>query len=114
MSGEQAPEIVSLHQGGVLSAISRSNGKTVPCMGFVRLLTWLVIGYFLWAMVRNYLRKQESLRKKQTPAQPASPALIVKCRQCGLHLPQPEAVSGNDQWFCGDEHRRQWLASRQD
>lgn len=83
-------------------------------MGLIRLLTWLVIGYFLWAMVRNYLRKQEALRKGRAADQPASPVLVVKCRKCGLHLPQSEAVSGSDEWFCGDEHRRQWLATRQD
>lgn len=114
MSGKQAPEIVSLHQGTVLSAISRSNGKTVAVMGLIRLLTWLVIGYFLWAMVRNYLRKQEALRNKQATTKADSPVLIVKCRQCGLHLPQSDAVGSNDAWFCGEEHRRQWRAASQD
>ncbi len=96
-----------------MSAISRSNGKTVAYMGLIRLLTWLVIGYFLWAMVRNYLRKQESLRNKQASTKSDSPVLIVKCRQCGLHLPQSEAVSADTEWFCGDEHRLLWLGRRQ-
>ncbi len=83
-------------------------------MGLIRLLTWLVIGYFLWAMVRNYLRKQEAQRNKQAATKADPPVLIVKCRQCGLHLPQSEAVSGDSAWFCGEAHRRQWLAARQD
>lgn len=82
--------------------------------GLIRLLTWLALGYFLWYMVRNYLRKQDNQRNQQTKAKPQSPSLIVKCRQCGLHLPQSEAVALDNDWFCGDEHRRQWLGQRQD
>lgn len=82
-------------------------------MGLIRLLTWLAIGYFLWSLVRNYLRKQEILRNQRKQTRPQSPSLIVKCRQCGLHLPQAEAVALNTEWFCGDEHRRSWLGRRQ-
>lgn len=82
-------------------------------MGLVRLLIWLGVGYFLWSLVRNYLRKQENLRQQRNQARPQSPTLIVKCRQCGLHLPQSEALAADADWFCGDDHRRQWLKSRQ-
>jgi uncharacterized protein len=81
--------------------------------GLIRLLTWLALGYFLWYLVRNYQRKQDSLRNQRKQAPPQTPSLIVKCTQCGLHLPQSEAVSADTEWFCGDEHRLVWLARRQ-
>ena len=82
-------------------------------MGLIRLLSWLVVGYFLWAFLRNYLRKQQNLRNSHAKNQPQGAALIVKCSQCGLHLPEAEATTSNQQWFCGDDHRRQWTEQRE-
>jgi len=77
--------------------------------GLIRLLTWLALSFFLWYLVRNYQRKQDSLRNQRNQAKPQAPSLIVKCKQCGLHLPQSEAVAEDNEWFCSDDHRRLWL-----
>jgi len=31
---------------------------------------------------------------------------MVPCKQCGVHLPQSEAVRDGDTFFCSDEHLR--------
>ncbi len=36
---------------------------------------------------------------------------MVKCGQCGLHIPRNEAVSVEDKHFCSDEHRQQYQSS---
>ena len=81
-------------------------------MGLIRLLTYLAIGYFLWQMVKNYLRKQELRSAAEARRKPQAPARIVKCEQCGVHLPEPEACAADDRWFCSDEHRQRWLLGK--
>ncbi len=38
---------------------------------------------------------------------PPAPQDMVACALCGLHLPRPDAVSGNDgRLYCSQEHRQ--------
>lgn len=39
------------------------------------------------------------------PPQPAPPQDMVSCAQCGLHLPQSEALPGRGGQFCSAAHR---------
>ncbi|HTR00642.1 MAG TPA: PP0621 family protein [Candidatus Acidoferrum sp.] len=78
-------------------------------MGFIRLLMLLAIGYFVWLNVKTYLRKQEIRGARAAERSNNEPIPIVKCRQCQLHLPKHEAVAEGADWFCCEEHRRQWL-----
>lgn len=81
-------------------------------MGLIRLLLWLAIAYFVWLNVKSYLRKQEIRKATRAREQQQIPERIVKCAQCGLHLPEPEALAAGDRWFCTDDHRQRWLRSR--
>ncbi|MES2603565.1 MAG: PP0621 family protein [Pseudomonadota bacterium] len=84
-------------------------------MGLIRLLTWLAIGYFIWLAVTNYLRKQEqrnASRRAHEQKKSQVPERIVKCEQCGLHLPEPEALAANEHWFCTNDHRQRWLSGK--
>lgn len=36
---------------------------------------------------------------------------VVPCAQCQLHLPRSEALESDGRFFCGEQHRREWLAS---
>ena len=44
------------------------------------------------------------------PAQPAQSGAepMVACRQCGVHLPQHEALPGRGGVFCGEAHRAEY------
>ena len=81
-------------------------------MGLIRLLFWLAIGYFVWLNVKSYLRKQEIRNANAARKQQQIAERIVKCEQCGLHLPEPEAFTADDRWFCTEDHRQRWLLSR--
>ena len=34
---------------------------------------------------------------------------MLKCAQCGVHVPAPEAFTHNDLHFCCQEHQRLYL-----
>ncbi len=52
-------------------------------------------------------------RRRDEPAAPAPPGKtgaepMVACRQCGVHLPQHEALPGRGGVFCGEAHRAEY------
>jgi len=50
---------------------------------------------------------------KKAPPPPAElpPQDMVSCAQCGLHLPQGEALPGRGGVFCSDAHRQAFEAA---
>ncbi len=75
-------------------------------MGLIRFLFLLLILYVLWFVAKNYLRKQEMRERARGKPQVAR---IVRCKQCDIHLPEPEAVHDGDDWFCTPAHKQTWL-----
>jgi uncharacterized protein len=65
---------------------------------FLLLVALLVI----WAIKRG-----RGANRPTPPSEPKvqSPAEMVTCAHCGLHLPQEEAVSGQKGLYCSTEHR---------
>ncbi len=50
--------------------------------------------------------------RKQSPKQDVTTASedMVRCAQCGVHLPKSEAVLANGNFYCTDAHRREYEA----
>jgi uncharacterized protein len=69
-------------------------------MKFLFLL--LVILVVIWGIKRTRIGNTPQA-KKDTP--PAAPSNMVTCAQCGIHLPQEEAVSGVKGVYCSTDHR---------
>lgn len=74
-------------------------------MKYVVLLL-VIAGVLFWA-----LRTRQRLsppRSRRSPAPPApQAAVMVRCEQCGLHLPRDEALPGAEAGFyCCEDHRR--------
>ncbi len=68
------------------------------------LLLSLVALFVIWALKRG--RKTPPPEQKPPSATaPESPAEMVSCVHCSLHLPQAEAVSGQKGLYCSTEHR---------
>lgn len=76
------------------------------------LVLLLVVLGVLWFV--RATRKRGSTPPPQKPADTApsgsqpTAALqepMVACAQCGVHMPQGEAVPGQGDFFCGDKHR---------
>lgn len=64
-----------------------------------RLLFWLLIA----ALVVAGLRKLGGARHPAGPAErPSEP--MVRCRRCGLNLPQSEALRAGAGWACSPQH----------
>ncbi|MDH2915569.1 MAG: PP0621 family protein [Gallionella sp.] len=49
--------------------------------------------------------------RKQSPKQDApatSSEDMVRCAQCGVHLPKSEAIQSSGNLFCSEAHRREY------
>ena len=70
-------------------------------MGLIRLIIIVIIG---WLLFRLYRRWQQRLENKQTGAGEKIDTM-VKCAECGVHLPKQNALENNGQFFCCEEHK---------
>ena len=73
-------------------------------MKFVLLL--LAVLGLVW-MLRGSLRRGAAPPQAK-PGAPSGPQTMVRCVQCGIHLPQGEALPGRGGVFCGDAHRAEY------
>ena len=67
------------------------------------LLLLAVIGVVYW-LFKSYKRKA---RREAEPQAPAGSEDMVRCAQCGLHLPRSESLPAGPRFYCSAEHRRQ-------
>ncbi len=68
-----------------------------------KFLVILVGGLIVYILLKKYFRNL------QGPAPTAKPPLtedMVRCAQCGVNVPQSEAIFSRGEYFCGDEHRQ--------
>jgi len=68
----------------------------------MKFLLFLVAVFVLLWLLRGSLRK-----RMPPPTPPAGTPLqdMVRCAQCGMHLPSGEALPGRGGVFCGEAHR---------
>lgn len=65
----------------------------------VRLLFWIaLIGAAVW-LWRRFKTPQ---RPTQQPEQDAAP--MVRCSQCGVHVPRTSALHYQQDWYCSQAH----------
>ena len=66
-------------------------------------LLFIVIGLFVaYWILKSYKKKVE--RRADQPA--AGPEDMVRCAQCGVHLPKSESLTTGSAFYCSAEHRR--------
>ncbi|MDO8300637.1 PP0621 family protein [Lacisediminimonas sp.] len=95
----------------------------------MKMLVWFIIGFFvvMWYLHAKKARQKAARRERPadsggaapgaSSAAPGAPAdapaaaseSMLRCAQCGLHIPSSEAVTATDGQlsYCSDEHRRQ-------
>jgi len=69
-----------------------------------RLLFWIALiaaAVWLW---RHFNRP--TVAPKARP-QEDEPAPMVRCAQCGVHVPQDKALAQGERWFCSQAHLEQ-------
>ncbi len=67
-----------------------------------RLLVLAVVGFVVYWLLKSY-RKQLLHRDDAVPP-PAED--MVRCEQCGVHLPKHESMFTGGKYFCSEEHLR--------
>lgn len=71
-------------------------------MGLFRLLFWIILiaaAFWLWRKVTR--KGSHSNKAEQTTL------LMVRCAQCGMHVPRTEALENQDRWYCSRAHLEQ-------
>ncbi|MFP1684068.1 PP0621 family protein [Alloalcanivorax sp. C16-1] len=81
-------------------------------MGLIRLLILAAVVYFGWLLVKRLLRASGGgpgdHGRRRADAPPRSERM-VKCHQCGVHVPEGEAFLHRHLTFCSQEHQRLYL-----
>lgn len=73
-------------------------GRLLVAVVFVVLAVWLL---------RRALRSDERDPPRDAGQPPAPPqGELVRCAQCGVHLPRAEARMNAGRLYCSDEHAR--------
>ena len=69
-----------------------------------RLLFLLAIIIVVYLLLKSY--------RRQAPKQDVSTSAeeMVRCAQCGVHLPKSESILAGGNFYCSDEHRREHAA----
>ncbi|GAB6070088.1 PP0621 family protein [Thiomicrorhabdus hydrogeniphila] len=79
-------------------------------------LLFIILVYFIARFTLNRIieirekQRQEALKQEQkdNPEQEEQPQEMVRCAQCGVHLPQAEAYYDGKDTFCSEGHMNQY------
>ncbi|WXL25090.1 PP0621 family protein [Ectopseudomonas mendocina] len=69
-----------------------------------RLLFWIAL---IAAAVWLWRRFKRPPAKPQAQSPEANPQPMVRCEQCGIHVPQHNALSQDNRWYCSQAHLKQ-------
>lgn len=69
------------------------------------MLTRIILTGIVIALVIMFYRKLQ--RAKRPKAPPAAAPPMKKCAQCGVHLPEVDAIHVGDHFYCSEQHRLQ-------
>jgi uncharacterized protein len=67
---------------------------------YVVLAVVIVLAYFI---IKSHLKKVERSRHDRAPKGEED---MVRCVQCGVHLPRSESVMSGELFYCSPDHRR--------
>ena len=78
----------------------------------MRIIQLIAIVIVFWLLIRMLRHWYESTKGKSVPSdkQKASIDSVVKCEECGLHIPEKEAIRDDNLFFCSHEHRDRYRA----
>jgi uncharacterized protein len=76
-----------------------------------RLLFWIALFALGWWLWRKATRPAQPAGKAKTKADEQA-APMVRCAQCGVHVPQTHALQDEQKWYCSRAHLEQDHANR--
>jgi len=76
----------------------------------IRLIMWVAL---IMAIIWFFKRATKRSSARPDAARPEIDAApMVRCAQCGVHVPRDRALSQDQQWYCTEAHRLQGPAAR--
>ena len=66
----------------------------------MRILILIAIGLLLYLIITNFLRKQ----KRQQSESISSAEKMVRCKYCGIHVLEQEAIKDGNNFYCSQDH----------
>ncbi len=69
----------------------------------------VVLGLLLACWILKSFRKR--VGRREGPPQTGAAEDMVRCAQCGVHLPRSESIATRGNFYCSAEHQRQHLQS---
>ena len=82
-------------------------------MKYLLWLAVLALIIFLIGMKRGRPREPEARSKPPSPKAADAPKAMLRCAECGMHLPADESLPGKGGVFCSAGHRTSF-ENRQD
>ncbi|UCE89049.1 MAG: hypothetical protein JSW10_12225 [Pseudomonadota bacterium] len=80
-------------------------------MNLIRLIALALVIFLIFHMVRKWWRgKSGDIAQRdagENRKQPKKIADMVRCAQCGLHIPEHESLNRDGRHFCSKEHLEQ-------
>lgn len=70
----------------------------------------LAVFVLLW-LLRSSFRRPPAAGTKPPATPSGEPQAMLKCTQCGVHLPRDEVLPGRGGVFCGEAHRQAYEAT---
>lgn len=77
-------------------------------MMLVRLIIFVVLISLVFFVYRKFIAKPDQAKAKPIPTS------MKKCSQCGVHLPEAEAVKYHQHYFCNLDHQKTFLDQHPD
>lgn len=79
----------------------------------MRTLLVLILTGFICYLFVKFIASKHSTRKTSFSNKGDQKTLaFVACKQCGLHLPQHEAIKAENGYFCDKEHEKIYARTR--
>lgn len=69
-------------------------------------IIFLVLGVLLAYWILKGYRRRVDRDRPPPPPQAGGGETMVRCAQCGVHLPRSESITTGGQFFCSTEHQR--------
>ncbi len=72
-------------------------------MNLIRLIGIAILFWLLYRLILALLNKAR--RPAQRPQPMVNGESMVRCEECGVHVPKSEALIYRDKYYCCEEHR---------
>ena len=74
----------------------------------IRVIILVAIIWLVYRLIKQWRAQTHSLKKnKQEKIE-----TVVKCDQCGIHIPENEAIADNTGTFCSKAHRDEFNSNQ--